>query len=104
MRIYLVTMRRTRAGQRLVGWLKGSGISQDEFASRVTAIIRQSSPEAKHVNQSSVSSWVLGKNIPRGAMMVAIQSLTGIPVTEWLEPARDSGEYAIAIDRAAGAA
>lgn len=73
----------SRASQSLKRWLAVTGNSQVWLAERLTEVLGR---EGRPVNQSTVSSWSRGAGTPGGPGMVALQEITGIPVTDWILP------------------
>lgn len=53
----------------------------------MTEKLKATAPDDRPVNQSTVSAWVRCVNEPSGKAMVALQEITGTPVTDWLVPA-----------------
>lgn len=85
----------TRASKALKRWMTDTATSQVRLAQLVTEKLGRLAKTP--VNQSTISAWTRGVYQPGGQGMVAIQEITGIPVTEWIVPADDSSP-AIVVD------
>lgn len=79
-------MSASRASHALKAWLEETDTSQVDLAERVTRVM-SATPA---VNQSTVSAWSRGKSLPGGSAMVALQTVAGILVEWWLQPAPDT--------------
>lgn len=76
----------TRASRALKQWMTVTGTTQVRLAELVSEKLDRLE---KPVNQSTISSWARGASQPGGPGMVAVQKITGIPVTDWIVAAAD---------------
>ena len=86
----------TRASRALKTWMAETSTSQVKLAELLTKALGAFARVP--VNQSTVSAWARGAYLPSGQAMVAIQQVTGIPVTEWIVAAEASAPSLPAVD------
>ena len=77
-----------RGGQALQQWLRDERRSQAWLADQLRH-------EGEQLHQTTVSTWIGGK-VPAIAFAVRLETITGIPVRWWTEPAVMPGASASA--------
>jgi len=69
------------APEQLAQWIAEKGLSQAEFARRLSRASRKI-----HVDQTEVSRWLRKKRFPNADEMAAIEKVTGVLRSAWPQP------------------